>query len=194
MRISAKGLLALGALLLYLLLVIFTGSSCTTQKKVEKYLKKYPLYNAANCNERFPVKSDSVVSYITDSALIQAFEEELAIMYRLLDSYVSQDSVRIEFKDRLQTVVKPIYKTKTVTITKESTAKISLIQASKDSAVRVMGNKVALLDKEIEDCFYAFNELKEKDRKHRWQRTTWFIAFLLAMGWNFRKPILKLLV
>ena len=104
-----------------LILILFFG--CITPKKVERYLKKNPEFNAKQSTEAFPVLHDTVISYHADSIYLPEIYREF-----ITDTILLSDGEKIIYRPKIIT--------KTVTITKESTAKDSLFkyQRLKDSA------------------------------------------------------------
>jgi ATP-dependent Lon protease len=153
------------------------------------------------CDEKFPIipSIDTVVT--VDSLLLQQYEREFGNLYYLIDSLISNDSIKTVIQTQIKTVKEPVYKTKTITVTKENTRKLQLCNAAKDALreqmeenerdyeLNIQGFKIALDESEKEK-----QELTDKVNRTRKQRNK-FMWLLIAMTiFAFRRQIVKLIV
>ena len=178
-----------------LVLLICWISSCTTAKKVNKFVTKNPVYTANLCDSLYPIKTSTDTQYITDSGLLQEYEREFAVLYAMIDS-MTLDSAKIFFR----TIVKERFVTKEriITITKESTAKLDKAKFEWNEK-----EKGHILEKEeLRAKINALEAQKEKliedkDKADKARKTAnnwamrWLIGFWLLVVWIFRKPIWK---
>ena len=177
-----------------LIAIIYSLTSCQTERKATRFMAEHPNILAKICDEKFPVipSVDTVVTI--DSAVLLQYEREFSNLYYLIDSLISNDSVKTVIKTQFKTVSKPVYKTKTVTITKENTARLAackeqMEENERDYELNIQGFKIALDESEKEK-----QELKDKVNRTRKQRNK-FMWVLVAMTiFAFRRQIVKLLI
>lgn len=156
-------------------MLLFT--SCLTTQKVDKFLDKHPDYNAKNCATKFPIVADTIINTITDTAILYSH-----------DTIVNNDTQRT-------VIIKPEGKivTRTITIVKESTAKLADLQFSKTKDSLMLSNQITFyttqLHKSSKDC----DDLKIKLKAIR-KRNLSLLALVIALSiLLFRKPILRLI-
>lgn len=159
-----------------LVLLIFL-TSCLSAKKVDKYLDKHPEFSAKDCAERYPVYVDTIVNFSWDTIIVPDV--------KIIRDY--QDRIIVKNVPQIKTVVK------TVTITKESTAKAQYIQVvkTKDSiehikAVTNLSNHIDQLKADVSNKETKIKVLKGERFKY------WLIILLLTLL-LIRKPILRLI-
>jgi hypothetical protein len=157
-------------------------------------MAEHPNILAKICDEKFPV-IPSVDTFVTiDSAVLLQYEREFSNLYYLIDSLISNDSIKTVIQTQIKTVKEPIYKTKTVTITKENTARLAackeqMEENERDYELNIQGFKIALDESEKEK-----QELKDKVNRTRKQRNK-FMWLLIGMSiFAFRRQIVKLIV
>jgi hypothetical protein len=179
---------------LSLIAIIYSLTSCQTERKATRFMAEHPNVLAKICDEKFPIllSTDTVIG--VDSNLIAQYEREFSNLYYLIDSLISNDSVKTVIKTQFKTVSKPVYKTKTVTITKENTARLAALREQmeeneRDYQLNIQGfqNKLDERDQTI------LNQQVKLDKWRSWC-IRFFILLLLSLGWNFRKLIGKILI
>jgi hypothetical protein len=177
-----------------LIAIIYSLTSCQTERKATRFMAEHPNVLAKICDEKFPV-IPSVDTFVTiDSILLSQYEREFSNLYYLIDSLISNDSIKTVIQTQIKTVKEPVYKTKTVTITKENTARLAackeqMEENERDYELNIQGFKIALDESEKEK-----QELKDKVNRTRKQRNK-FMWLLIAMTiFAFRRQIVKLLI
>ena len=161
--------------ILFTLLVVLSFAvlpGCMTVQKATSYLdKKNELPKI--CADRYPVKDSIVIhdSIITDT--METFET-------LIDTVHHADTVIITRTLPAKLITKTITQTKE--IYKENTARIE----EKNRVIDELGKSNTELANEN-------SKLKQDNRRLRGSRDKWFILFLIAAAFNFRKQFLKLL-
>ena len=181
--------------------IVLSLISCQTERKATRFMSEHPNVLAKICDEKFPV-IPSVDTFVTiDSMLLAQYEREFSNLYYLIDSLISNDSIKTVIQTQIKTVKEPVYKTKTITVTKENTRKLQLCNAEKealreqmeenerDYELNIQGFKIALDESEKEK-----QELKDKVNRTRKQRNK-FMWLLIGMSiFAFRRQILKLII
>lgn len=187
----------------FYILILWGCTSCATQKNAEKYLKKHPEWIANTCDSLFPIQSQIIVEYATDSSLLEQYEKEFADMWFVIDSLVSDtDKVRI-IREAVGNLPTP--KTKVVTITKESTAKLDAqkykyegliltLNGTIERQAKTLKEQAELSEKRITSLGEDLQEEKERADKIRGQRNRYFWLLLISLAYIFRKPLTRLFV
>jgi hypothetical protein len=177
-----------------LIAIIYSLTSCQTERKATRFMAEHPNVLAKICDEKFPV-IPSVDTFVTiDSILLSQYEKEFSNLYYLIDSLISNDSIKTVIQTQIKTVSKPVYKTRTITVTKENTARLAackeqMEENERDYELNIQGFKIALDESEKEK-----QELKDKVNRTRRQRNK-FMWVLVAMSiFAFRRQIVKLIV
>jgi hypothetical protein len=157
-----------------IILLIFL-TSCLTSKKVDKYLDKHPEFSAKDCADRYPVYVDTIVNYNYDT--------------------ISVPDIKIirDYQDRV--IIKPKIKTiiKTVTITKENTAKAQYIQVVKTKDSLAFIKAVTNLSNQITQLKADVSNKETKIKVLRGERFKYWLIILLLTLLLIRKPISRLL-
>jgi hypothetical protein len=109
----------------YIIIIIFflSAYSCTTQRKVERYLNEHKEYSASYCAGQFKVKTDTLTIVSHDSILIEHYNESIDTI--LIDTNQTKERIIYETKYKIKEVIKnnpPIKEIKIVE--KENTAKV----------------------------------------------------------------------
>jgi ATP-dependent Lon protease len=184
-----------------LIAIIYSLTSCQTERKATRFMAEHPNVLAKICDEKFPV-IPSVDTLVTiDSMLLAQYEREFSNLYYLIDSLISNDSVRTVIKTQIKTVKEPVYKTKTITVTKENTRKLQLCNAEKDALREQMEENerdyqlnIQGFEHELDEADKQIQELTDKVNRTRKQRNK-FMWLLVAMTiFAFRRQILKLII
>lgn len=167
--------------------------SCNTPKRLNKLMNKLPKESAKECAQRFPVLEKIDTLIITDSALLHAYEMEFIYLYHLVDSLLGSN-VDDETKKEIVTIFKekqvPVYQTKYITKTVESTAKCQVKIDSLNEIIFYNYRYIEGLTAEKEEFGSKYIEAKEDADKYRKQRNRylwWIILLLIAL---FRKPLM----
>lgn len=158
-----------------IILLIFL-SSCLSAKKVDKYLDKHPEFTAKDCADRYPVYVDTIVNYNWDTISVPDI--------KIIRDY--QDRVIVKNVPQIKTVVK------TVTITKESTAKAQYIQAVKTKDSLAFTKAVTNLSNQITELKADVSNKETKIKVLRGERFKYWLIILLLTLLLIRKPILRL--
>ena len=189
------------SLVLFYYAIVLALTSCQTERKATRFMSEHPNVLAKLCDEKFPV-IPSVDTFVTvDSLLLQQYEKEFGNLYYLIDSLISNDSIKTVIQTQIKTVSKPIYKTKTIRIKEESTAKLKLCKGQ----IEALQELITERERDYELNIQGFqNELDERDQTilkqqgklDKWKRWAirFFILLLLSLGWNFRRLIGKILI
>lgn len=191
-NIDPKWWLLLGWItLVYLLITLF--SSCTTARKVDKFINKNPLYSAKLCDSLYPIKTDVVTYYETDSALLNQYEIEFAELYKLLDSLMTVDTSLKGAFTKVKTVVQRVEvpKIKVVEKTKESTARLTAQRLEFEKKEREHINEKEGLRKRVNDLEQELEKAKSEEKKAKKERNRYLWLLVLSLVFIFRKPIWK---
>jgi len=161
------------------LLFLFLISSCITANRVNKFLDKNPEFNSKNCSDRFPSYSDTIIKYKWDTINLETIK------------YGKHDSIFIVQPRKEAIGVKTLVKT--ITITKENTAKVFWLQKLKtQDSISFIKERINLRS-EIEDIILDCNKKDLKISKMRRREGWYWIILLLLSFWIVRKRILKLI-
>jgi hypothetical protein len=177
-----------------LIAIIYSLTSCQTERKAAKFYAKNPTALAKICDEKFPV-IPSVDTFVTiDSAVLLQYEREFSNLYYLIDSLISNDSIKTVIQTQIKTVKEPVYKTKTVTITKENTARLAALREQMEENERDYQLNIQGFEHELDEADKQIQELTDKVNRTRKQRNK-FMWLLIGMTiFAFRRQIVKLIV
>lgn len=140
-------LLSVSAIMCAAILMIL--SSCTTQKKVTRWLNEHPNEAAKYCADEFPIKESSDTAFVIDSAGYEAAYWEL---WHYADSLLNErskvehdtafiekirESIKTEIKWKLRPCIDSV---KVVTKTVENTAKVKYLTAKIDEQISIITN------------------------------------------------------
>lgn len=152
-------------------------------------MDKLPEATAKECDQRYPIKETIETVTVIDTSLLHQYEVEFNYMALLIDSLLSAncDTVHI---DKIKEVIKKIPckpETKVIIKTKESTAKLEVLQNDCDKTITSLSqiNTKIVADLQI-------LELKNEKLKTR-NRWMWLIIVCLTI-FAFRRQIAKLIV
>jgi hypothetical protein len=174
--------------------IVLSLISCQTERKATRFISEHPNILAKICDEKFPV-IPSVDTLVTiDSILLSQYEREFSNLYYLIDSLISNDSIKTVIQTQIKTVSKPVYKTRTITVTKENTARLAackeqMEENERDYELNIQGFKIALDESEKEK-----QELKDKVNRTRRQRNKYMWLLIGMSIFAFRRQIVKLLI
>lgn len=187
-----KKLLSVGAIMLGVILM--TLSSCTTQKKVTRWLNEHPDQAAKYCANEFPVKEAVDTLYTIDSA---GYESAYWELWRYADSLLNERSkvehdtafierIRENIKTEIRYKLKPcIDSSKVIVKTVENTAKVKYLTGKIDEQISIITN--------------MYNRNNELDKKLSNRTNYLWISLLIILCLSLyitRKlwlPILKLI-
>ena len=177
-----------------LIAIIYSLTSCQTERKAAKFYAKNPTALAKLCDEKFPV-IPSVDTLVTiDSILLSQYEREFSNLYYLIDSLISNDSIKTVIQTQIKTVKEPVYKTKTVTITKENTARLAACKEQMEENERDYELNIQGFENELEERDTKIMDLIDKVSRTQRQRNK-FMWLLIAMTiFAFRRQIVKLII
>jgi len=153
-------------------------------------MDKLPEATAKECDQRYPIKETTDTIEVQDTALLKLYELELYSLWRQLDSVLS-NHVEDSIKTVIQTIIKDnpieVIKYKHIIKTKESTAKLEVLQNDCDKTITSLSqiNTKIVADLQI-------LELKNEKLKTR-NRWMWLIIVCLTI-FAFRRQIAKLIV
>jgi hypothetical protein len=169
--------------------------SCTTPKKLNKVMNKLPEASAKECASRFPIKETTDTVEVIDTALIQAYENELFLLWKQLDSVLvagcdTQYIFRI--KEIIQKQPAKI-ETKYIIKTQESTAKYKVLLDSCDKISKQNMSVIDKITKEKEAYYNKYMDQKERADRVAKQRNSLYWWLLLVLVALFRKPLLRIL-
>jgi hypothetical protein len=181
--------------------IVLSLISCQTERKATRFMAEHPNILAKICDEKFPVIPSVDTLVTVDSMLLAQYEKEFSNLYYLIDSLISNDSIKTVIQTQIKTVSMPVYKTKTVTITKENTRKLQLCNAEKEALREQMEENerdyqlnIQGFEHELNEADKQIQELKDKVNRTRKQRNK-FMWVLIAMSiFAFRRQIVKLLI
>lgn len=157
-------------------------------------MAEHPNVLARICDEKFPVIPSVDTLVTVDSMLLAQYEKEFSNLYYLIDSLISNDSIKTVIQTQIKTIKEPVYKTKTVTITKENTARLAACKLQMEENERDYELNIKGFENELSEADKQIQELKDKVNKTRRQRNK-FMWILVAMAiFAFRRQIVKLLI
>lgn len=191
-NIDPKWWLLLGYLTVVYLLITFC-SSCVTESKVTKFLNKNPSYSANLCDSLYPIKTDVITYYETDSSLLQQYEIEFAELYKLLDSLMTVDTSLKGAFTKVKTVVQRVEvpKIKVVEKTKENTARLTAQRLEFEKKESAHINEKEGLRKRVNDLEEGLAKAKSEENKAKKERNRYLWLLVLSLVFIFRKPIWK---
>jgi hypothetical protein len=174
--------------------IIYSLTSCQTERKATRFMSEHQNVLAKICDEKFPV-IPSVDTLVTiDSMLLSQYEREFSNLYYLIDSLISNDSIKTVIQTQIKTVKEPVYKTKTVTITKENTARLAACKEQMEENERDYELNIQGFEHELDEADKQIQELTDKVNRTRKQRNK-FMWLLIAMSiFAFRRQIVKLII
>jgi hypothetical protein len=174
--------------------IVLSLISCQTERKATRFMAEHPNVLAKICDEKFPV-IPSIDTFVTvDSLLLQQYEREFGNLYYLIDSLISNDSIKTVIQTQIKTVKEPVYKTKTITVTKENTARLAACKEQMEENERDYELNIQGFEHELDEADKQIQELKDKVNRTRKQRNK-FMWLLIAMTiFAFRRQIVKLIV
>ena len=182
------------SLVLFYYAIVLAITSCQTERKATRFMNEHPNVLAKLCDEKFPV-IPSVDTFVTvDSLLLQQYEKEFGNLYYLIDSLITNDSIKTIIQTQIKTVSKPIYKTKTVTITKENTARLEACKLQMEENERDYELNIKGFENELNERDATI--LKQQGKLDKWRKWAirFFLLWVVAMLYLLRKPILKLII
>ena len=181
--------------------IIYSLTSCQTERKATRFMSEHPNVLAKICDEKFPV-IPSVDTFVTiDSMLLSQYEREFGNLYYLIDSLISNDSIKTVIQTQIKTVKEPVYKTKTITVTKENTRKLQLCNAEKEALREQMEENerdyqlnIQGFEHELDEADKQIQELTDKVNRTRKQRNKFMWLLIVMSIFAFRRQILKLII
>ena len=69
--------------------VLYLLVSCANPKKLHRMMDNLPEATAKECADRYPIKEKTDTISVVDSVLINAYENELFLLWKQLDSVLS---------------------------------------------------------------------------------------------------------
>jgi len=171
------------------LLVLVLFVSCANPKKLHKMMDKLPEATAKECDQRFPIKETTDTLTITDTALIQAYEQEYLRVLLMLNDLMNKGCDTI-VREKIKEVVKTLpakTTTKVVVKTQESTAKLQVLKNDCDKTIKSLSQINTKIVTDIQKL-----ELKNEKLKTR-NRWMWFVIVCLTI-FAFRRQIAKLII
>ena len=170
------------------LIFLLLFASCASPKKLKKLMDKYPQETAIQCAEKFPVKETVDTLIVSDSMLLEAYQDEYNRLVMLIDSLLN-DGCDTMYIDKIKEKIKKIPckpEVKYIVKTQENTAKLQVV---KDSCSNLVNTFVTINERNetsISNLTKANGNLKKQN--------TWLWIVVLLMGiWMNRKRILSLL-
>jgi hypothetical protein len=182
-------------LILALLFMVILGVSCTTERKVVKFLDKNEQFAATECADRFPIQETSDTVYVEpDSELMESYEKHFAEYSAMIDSLLTIrcPDGKTEFIERLKEVPgKPIVRV--VTKVQESTAKLEAAKYLWEGEREQLKGEAATYKREAEQKSVLLENSKKQVEAVKKQRNTYLWLFIALLVWTFRKPLLTLI-
>lgn len=185
-----------------LILFAFQFLSCLTPKKLDKFFEIKPELAARKCVEVFPIKETIDTITISDTAIIEAYKNEMTHLSSILDS-LKKKGCDTQYIETIKEIVKnqPVkVETKYIIKTQENTAKLKVLQDSmnvlikqKDKEIDEIGEQYKAKHDEYLACSAKYVDMKGKadELKKERNKAYWWIVLLLII--LFRKPIVRLL-
>ena len=189
------------SLVLFYYAIVLALTSCQTERKATRFMSEHPNVLAKICDEKFPVipSVDTIVT--VDSSLLQQYEKEFGNLYYLIDSLITNDSIKTVIQTQIKTVLTPVYKTKTIRIKEESTAKLQLCKGQIEALQELITERERDYELNIQGFQNELNErdatiLKQQGKLDKWKRWAirFFLLWVVAMLYLLRKPILKMII
>jgi hypothetical protein len=174
----------MGKYLVFLLLL----ASCANPKKLHRMMDNLPEATAKECADRYPIKEKTDTISVVDSVLINAYENELFLLWKQLDSVLSVgcDTVVI---DRIKDVIRKIPdkpQIKYIIKTQESTAKLQVLKNDCDKTIKSLSQINTENVAKINDLELNNGKLKARNN---WM---WLLIVCLT-AFSFRRQISKLI-
>jgi hypothetical protein len=177
-----------------LLTLLFT--SCSPAKRLDRLARNHTPAAAVVCHKYFPILESSDTVTVTDTALLDAYEQEFAYLSHLLDSLLTSgcDTITIERirELKVQLPSKPCPE-KVVTVTKESTARLQVVRDSCNAVAVGLRSQIATANVTVSKATALQLKAESKVKALRKQRNTWLWLFILLAVWTVRKPIFSLI-
>lgn len=151
-------------------------------------MDKLPVAAAKECSTRFPIKETIDTLVVSDSTILQAYQDEYGRLNLVIDSLLNAGCDTL-YVDKIKEVIKTLpakTTTKIVVKTQESTAKLQVV---KDSCDALFKSVMAI----NENNSITINNLTNKNGKLKRQNTWLWIVVILMAIWMNRKRILSLL-
>jgi hypothetical protein len=150
-------------------------------------MDKIPVAAAKECAERYPIKEKTDTVSVVDSTLINAYENELFLLWKQLDSVLSA-GCDTQYITRIKEIIKtkPAKpETKYIIKTQESTAKLEVVKNDCDKTIKKLSeantrNVIKLHESEL--------KVEKLRRRNIWM---WLIIIALTL-FSFRKQIFRL--
>ena len=150
-------------------------------------MDKIPVAAAKECAQRYPIKEKTDTVSVVDSALINAYENELFLLWKQLDSVLSI-GCDTQYITRIKEIIKtkPAKpETKYIIKTQESTAKLEVLKNDCDKTIKSLSeantrNVIKLHESEL--------KVEKLKRRNIWM---WLIIIALTL-FSFRKQIFRL--
>ncbi len=163
--------------------------SCANPKKLHRMMDNLPEASAKECADRYPIKEKTDTVSVVDSALINAYENELFLLWKQLDSILSAgcDTQYItRIKDIIKTKpAKP--ETKYIIKTQESTAKLQVLKNDCDKTIKSLSQINTQNVTKIHGLELTNGKLKTRNK---WM---WVIIICLSI-FSFRRQFAKLII
>jgi hypothetical protein len=169
-------------------LICFLLVSCANPKKLHRMMDDLPEASAKECSERYPIKEKTDTVSVVDSVLINAYENELFLLWKQLDSVLSVgcDTVVI---DRIKQVIRKIPdkpQIKYIIKTQESTAKLQVLKNDCDKTIKSLSqiNSQSLT---------KIHELELNNGKLKARNNWMWLLIVCLTAFSFRRQISKLI-
>lgn len=168
--------------------VLYLLVSCANPKKLHRMMDNLPEATAKECADRYPIKEKTDTISVVDSVLINAYENELFLLWKQLDSVLSVgcDTVVI---DRIKDVIRKIPdkpQIKYIIKTQESTAKLQVLKNDCDKTIKSLSQINTENVAKINDLELNNGKLKARNN---WM---WLLIVCLT-AFSFRRQISKLI-
>jgi hypothetical protein len=172
-----------------LIIGLFSIIGCANPKKLHKMMDKLPEATAKECDQRFPIKETTDTLIVTDTALIQAYEQEYLRVLLMLNNLTNKGCDTI-YREKIKEVIKTLpakTNTKVVVRTQESTAKLEVLKNDCEKTIKSLSQINTKIVTDIQKL-----ELKNEKLKTR-NRWMWFVIVCLTI-FAFRRQIAKLII
>jgi hypothetical protein len=150
-------------------------------------MDKIPVAAAKECAERYPIKEKTDTVSVVDSTLINAYENELFLLWKQLDSVLSA-GCDTQYITRIKEIIKtkPAKpETKYIIKTQESTAKLEVVKNDCDKTIKSLSEANTQNVTKLHESELKVEKLK---RRNIWM---WVIIIALTL-FSFRKQIFRL--
>lgn len=173
----------MGKYLVFLLLL----ASCANPKKLHKMMDKLPVASAKECSTRFPIKETIDTLVVSDSTILQAYQDEYGRLNLVIDSLLNAGCDTL-YVDKIKEVIKTLpakTNTKIVVKTQKSTAELQVV---KDSCDALFKGIMAV----NENNATIINNLTQSNGKLKAQNNWLWVIIVASTAWIFRKRVLSL--